>query len=204
RVRRGRPPPGRARRGHGRGASHEYVWLDDMPVAMIDSTGSSPVTYCIHTGQIEEPLVMTDAGQNKVWDAYVEPFGQATVFGSPSAGLDLRLPGQFTQAETGGLSQNWNRDYDPSLGRYIAGAISTEYGCSQTRGSKEACVEGANTRDLSMRFDGELWKLVDHYRMCSWEHDTSGEGLVLAELIKRGEARAMYERGIEYRSGSAG
>jgi RHS repeat-associated protein len=97
----------------------EYVWLDDMPVAMIDSTGTSPATYFIHTGQIEEPLVMTDAGQNKVWDAYVEPYGTATVFGSPSAGLDLRLPGQFTQAETGALSQNWNRDYDTSLGRYI-------------------------------------------------------------------------------------
>jgi RHS repeat-associated protein len=97
----------------------EYVWLDDMPVAVIDSTGASPVTYFIHTGQIEEPLVMTDAAQNKVWDAYVEPFGQAQVFGTPSAGLDLRLPGQFTEAESGGLHQNWNRNYDASLGRYI-------------------------------------------------------------------------------------
>jgi RHS repeat-associated protein len=97
----------------------EYVWLDDMPVAMIDSTSASPATYFIHTGQIEEPLVMTDGSQTKVWDAYVEPFGSATVFGTPSAGLDLRLPGQFTQAETGALSQNWNRDYDTSLGRYI-------------------------------------------------------------------------------------
>jgi RHS repeat-associated protein len=97
----------------------EYVWLDDTPVAMIDSTGASPATYFIHTGQIEEPLVMTDATQAKVWDAYVEPFGQAQVFGTPSAGLDLRLPGQFTEAESGGLNQNWNRNYDPSLGRYI-------------------------------------------------------------------------------------
>jgi RHS repeat-associated protein len=97
----------------------EYVWLDDMPVAMIDSTGTAPATYYIHSGQIEEPLVMTDGSQTKVWDAYVEPFGAATVFGTPSAGLDLRLPGQFTQAETGALSQNWNRDYDTSLGRYI-------------------------------------------------------------------------------------
>jgi RHS repeat-associated protein len=97
----------------------EYVWLDDMPLAMIDSTGPSPVTYFIHSGQIEEPLVMTDAAQNKVWDAYVEPFGYAQVFGTPSAGLDLRLPGQFTEYETGGLFQNWHRNYDPSLGRYI-------------------------------------------------------------------------------------
>jgi RHS repeat-associated protein len=97
----------------------EYVWLDDAPVAMIDATGTSPATYFIHTGQIEEPLVMTDASKAKVWDAYVEPFGMAQVFGTPSAGLDLRLPGQFTEAETGGLNQNWNRNYDTSLGQYI-------------------------------------------------------------------------------------
>jgi RHS repeat-associated protein len=96
----------------------EYVWLDDLPVALIDSTSGTAQTYFIHSGQLDEPLVMTDATQAKVWDAYVEPFGQAQVFGTPSAGLDARLPGQWAQAETG-LSQNWMRDYDPSLGRYI-------------------------------------------------------------------------------------
>ncbi len=96
----------------------EYVWLDDTPVAMIDSSSGTAQTYYIHTGQIEEPLVMTDASKAKVWDGYVEPYGQAQVFGTPSAGLDLRLPGQFYEAETGGLNQNWNRNYDPSLGRY--------------------------------------------------------------------------------------
>jgi len=31
---------------------------------------------------------------------------------------NLRFPGQYYQAETG-LNQNWNRDYDPIVGRYI-------------------------------------------------------------------------------------
>jgi RHS repeat-associated protein len=62
---------------------------------------------------------MIDTTGATVWSAYVEPYGKAQVFGTPSAGLDLRLPGQWTQAETGSLSQNWNRDYDTSLGRYI-------------------------------------------------------------------------------------
>jgi len=97
----------------------EYVWLDDMPVAMIDSSPGTPQLYYIHAGQIDEPQVMTDSTGSTVWNAYVEPFGQAQVFGTPSAGLDLRLPGQWSQAETGGLHQNWFRDYDPSLGRYI-------------------------------------------------------------------------------------
>jgi RHS repeat-associated protein len=97
----------------------EYVWLDDMPVAMIDSTGSSAAIYYIHTGQIEEPQMITDAGQAKVWDAYVEPFGAAQTFAT-GPDLNFRLPGQFAQSETGvAISQNLNRDYDTSLGRYI-------------------------------------------------------------------------------------
>lgn len=93
----------------------EYVWVDDLPIAMIDSSG----TYFIHTGQIDEPLVMTNASKAKIWDAAIEPYGTAVMFGTPSAGLDLRLSGQWLQAETGGLFQNWHRDYDPSLGRYV-------------------------------------------------------------------------------------
>jgi RHS repeat-associated protein len=31
---------------------------------------------------------------------------------------NLRFPGQYYDAETG-LSQNWNRDYDPIVGRYV-------------------------------------------------------------------------------------
>ena len=32
--------------------------------------------------------------------------------------FNLRFPGQYFDAETG-LAQNWNRDYDPVVGRYI-------------------------------------------------------------------------------------
>lgn len=96
----------------------EYVWLGDTPVVMIDSTSGTPQTYYIHTGQIDEPLVMTGSSQAVVWNAYVEPFGQAQVFGTPSAGLDARLSRQWFEAETG-LHQNWNREFDPSIGRYI-------------------------------------------------------------------------------------
>jgi RHS repeat-associated protein len=97
----------------------QYIWLDDTPLAVIDKSSGTEVVYYIHTGQIDEPLVMTNASKAKVWDAYVEPFGRAQVFGTASANIDLRLPGQWAQLESGGLSQNWNRDYDPTLARYI-------------------------------------------------------------------------------------
>lgn len=39
------------------------------------------------------------------------------MIGRPFA-YNLRYPGQYFDSETG-LSQNWNRDYDPAVGRYV-------------------------------------------------------------------------------------
>ena len=99
----------------------EYVWLDDMPLAVIDSSSGTATTYYIHTGHLDEPQMMTNAAKTEVWNAYMTPFGKATVFTTASANVDMRLPGQWFQSEAAaaGLNQNHYRDYDPSLGRYI-------------------------------------------------------------------------------------
>lgn len=97
----------------------EFVWLEDMLLAVIESSTGTATTYFVHTGQLEEPLVMTDGTKAKIWDAFVEPFGRAQVFATAPVDLGLRLPGQWEEQETGGLSQNWHRNYDPSLGRYV-------------------------------------------------------------------------------------
>jgi len=60
---------------------------------------------------------MTDGAGAVVWRSDFAPFGSAL----PSLAAkqnDLRFPGQWSQAETG-LIQNWHRDYDPTLGRYL-------------------------------------------------------------------------------------
>jgi len=62
---------------------------------------------------------MTRADQSTVWDAWFEPFGETGTFSAPSATIAMRLPGQSLQPGAPGLYQNWFRDYDPSLGRYI-------------------------------------------------------------------------------------
>ncbi|HYF39920.1 MAG TPA: RHS repeat-associated core domain-containing protein, partial [Gemmatimonadales bacterium] len=97
----------------------EYVWIDDTPVAVIDSSSGSPVILFIHAGQLDEPLAMTNGAKATVWNVRFEPFGRASVFGTPTADLDLRLPGQWLQDEMGGLHQNGFRDYDPTTGRYV-------------------------------------------------------------------------------------
>lgn len=98
-------------------AQKEYIWLDDMPVAMVDDTGASPVLYYIHTDQLGTPQKLTDGSMNVVWDGVFDPFGNPAS-GASLALTNLRFPGQYFDAEVA-LNQNWNRDYDPTTGRYI-------------------------------------------------------------------------------------
>jgi len=99
--------------------NREYVWIDDMPVALTDISGSTYTWGYIHTGQIDEPLAVTNAAQTLAWNGYVDATGNGSTFTTPTTKLDMRLPGQSFQLEPGSLSQNRYRDYDPSLGRYI-------------------------------------------------------------------------------------
>ena len=55
---------------------------------------------------IDEPLAMTSCAQALQWNAHVDPYGNATQIGTPTVSLDLRLPGQWLQAETNNLGQN--------------------------------------------------------------------------------------------------
>ncbi|SDR55155.1 RHS repeat-associated core domain-containing protein [Paraburkholderia fungorum] len=112
----------------------DYVWLDRVPVALVDDTGSSPVIYYIHTDQLGTPQKMTDGSANIVWDNVTDPFGnsvatQGTSWSAANWGSfnwagtmlslsNLRFPGQYFDRESG-LNQNWNRDYDPTTGRYV-------------------------------------------------------------------------------------
>ena len=95
----------------------EYVWSGLMPVAFIDHSGGSPATYYVHTDQVFRPQKLTDASGAVVWDRVETPFGVEV---STTGGLTqpVRFPGQVEDLETA-LFQNWNRDYDPLLGRYI-------------------------------------------------------------------------------------
>ena len=124
-----------AEANHATGAMlREYIWMDDLPVAMVDDTGSSPVIYYIHADQLGSPQKLTDSLGSIVWDGVFDPFGDtvpitstnwgAANWGSfnwstnPAFAMPLRFPGQYADAETA-LNQNWFRDYDPTIGRYV-------------------------------------------------------------------------------------
>ncbi|MBC7574256.1 MAG: RHS domain-containing protein, partial [Herminiimonas sp.] len=90
-----------------------------------DAADTTASIYAIHTDHLGTPQVVTDAGQHIVWQARTSAFGDATIVharhadsGSTPFTMDLRLPGQVFDAETG-LHYNYLRDYDPRLGRYL-------------------------------------------------------------------------------------
>jgi RHS repeat-associated protein len=95
----------------------EYVWLEDMPLAVVSDVNSgSPNLYYVHGDQIDTPVRMTDGSKSVVWDAFFLPFGTIELI-SGSATNNLRFPGQYFLIENG-LHYNWYRHYDPTLGRY--------------------------------------------------------------------------------------
>jgi RHS repeat-associated protein len=98
-------------------ALREYIYLGLMPAAYVDHSGAAPAAYYVHTDQVMRPRKLTDASAAILWDRIATPFGdEHTVTGSLTQLLEF--PGQTKDSETS-FSQNWHRDYDPELGRYV-------------------------------------------------------------------------------------
>ncbi len=122
-------------------AIQELIWLNDTPVAVTGTmpcltstsgTGGTPsctenATAYIFTDHLNTPreVARINATTNTYvslwkWDSL--PFGE-TAANDNAASLGTltfnhRFPGQYRDMETG-LHQNWHRDYDAQLGRYV-------------------------------------------------------------------------------------
>ncbi len=93
----------------------DYVYLNGRPVAeILPSTGK---VYFLHGDRLGTPQLATDGGQNVVWGANYQPFGETSLV-TGSITQNLRFPGQYADAETGWNQNGW-RDYMPQLGRYL-------------------------------------------------------------------------------------
>jgi RHS repeat-associated protein len=106
----------------------ETVWLDDLPIATLRSTGATgsptPINvYYVHADHLGSPRAVTRPADNAImwrWDN-VDPFGANAPNENPAEQgtfkYALRFPGQYYDAETG-THYNYFRDYDPAIGRY--------------------------------------------------------------------------------------
>lgn len=95
----------------------EYIWVDDLPLMVIDDAAATATPYWVISDPLGRPAMMTDSDQDVVWRAGYRAFGEVASLTGP-ASLDLRFPGQWFQLEAG-LAYNWHRHYDASLGRYV-------------------------------------------------------------------------------------
>jgi RHS repeat-associated protein len=113
----------------------EYVWLGDMPVAVIDGSPANPTIYYVQTDHLNTPRAVLDRSGRQRWSWIVEPFGSGLPIEDPlglgAFKLNLRMPGQYFD-EQSGLIYNWHRIYDESIGRYtqpdpigLSGGINT-------------------------------------------------------------------------------
>ena len=98
----------------------DYLWLEGMvPVAQIDAVagGAERISY-LHTDHLMTNRLATDTAGSVVWRWEGEAFGETAAQELTGVTVNLRFPGQYFDGESG-LYYNWNRYYDPGLGRYI-------------------------------------------------------------------------------------
>lgn len=105
----------------------EYIWLADTPLAIVvpsagRATNSMPLFY-VHVDHLNTPRVVVDrAGQQRWTWLGADPFGNGRPDSNPQGiggfEVNLRFPGQYFDKESG-LSYNYFRDYDASVGRYV-------------------------------------------------------------------------------------
>ena len=93
----------------------DYLYADGRPVATF--VPASSAFYYVNDDRLGTPQLVTDSTQTPVWNATYEPFGTTSTIISGIT-QNLRLPGQYFDAETG-FSYNLNRDYMPNSGRYL-------------------------------------------------------------------------------------
>jgi len=104
--------------------NRDYVWLNGMPVAVIDnvingSVTTSTVNY-VTADQLGTPRVVTNNAGTVIWAwAYQgNPFGEQQPTSTTGYVLNLRFPGQYYDAETN-TNYNMFRTFDPPSGRYL-------------------------------------------------------------------------------------
>ncbi|MFZ2754767.1 MAG: RHS repeat-associated core domain-containing protein, partial [Lysobacteraceae bacterium] len=107
-------------------AIQQVIWLDNLPVGLLVDTGANQKLYYIEAASLGTPRVVIDPDRNVAvwnWSLVNEAFGDSAPNEDPDADgiafvFDMRMPGQRWDSATG-MSYNYFRDYDASVGRYV-------------------------------------------------------------------------------------
>jgi len=100
--------------------SRDYIWVDGLPVAAVDSAGAVTKTnYVVADGLGTPRMVRDDSGVAQwQWPYQGNAFGEGQPVSTTGYTFNLRFPGQYYDVETG-MRDNVSRTYDPTIGRYV-------------------------------------------------------------------------------------
>jgi len=185
------------------GAISEYIWLGDMPVAVItpapDGADIPFAVFFVHADHLDAPRVLVDQQNQLRWRWMAEPFGVNPAETTPTSGLPavniaLRLPGQQFDSAAG-LHYNMFRDYDPTVGRYVQsdpigldGGLNTyayvggnpvnDIDPTGEFGLLGGVVGGLGDLGYQLYKNGGNFKCVNWWEVGSWALTGSGAGIV--------------------------
>jgi len=99
-------------------SSREYVWADNLPIAILDAADVTTTISFIHADALNTPRAITTSDGSQVWQWLYSgnAFGERDPLGSYA--FNLRFPGQYHDSETQ-LLYNVRRNFDASSGRYL-------------------------------------------------------------------------------------
>lgn len=84
----------------------------------INQTLQSASYHYIITDHLGTPQLAINGQGQPIWKMHSDSFGNTVLDPDNQMTLNLRFPGQYYDQETG-LSYNYQRDYNPKIGRYI-------------------------------------------------------------------------------------
>jgi RHS repeat-associated protein len=96
--------------------STDPIWQAN--VASNDLTSTDTIYHYLHTDHLSTPMLATVSSGAESWKAVAETFGALDILSEGSTTMNLRFPGQYFDHETG-THYNFQRDYNPIIGRYI-------------------------------------------------------------------------------------
>jgi RHS repeat-associated protein len=100
----------------------EYIWLQDRIIGMYSKDVPNTLLR-VHTDHLATPRAVTQGNgstRKVLWRWEGDAFGDVSPTNPTSTAftLPIRMAGQYFDSEVG-ISYNYFRDYDPSVGRYV-------------------------------------------------------------------------------------
>ena len=99
--------------------SRDYIWLDDLPVATVDTSGTTSTISYVHADGLNTPRAITDSTGTTQWQLAYQgnPFSEQQPTSANGFVYNPRFAGQYYDTESG-LANNINRDQEAATGRY--------------------------------------------------------------------------------------